>query len=269
MKSSYQFYVSAMVMTFIMLTGQADAQLIGLWEFNNSAAPGAATIGNDLIVNNTNSTIASVTGISGGDGAFSVGIGDYFTCNHDIPANGGGAYVNEFTIVYDLYLPLSTDAVYRSLLQTSADNSNDGDYWLSTTNRVGVAAIGYSTDTVSAGAWYRIVFSADIGNTPSFRTTVTDAAGASWSFDHLDQGVDGRHSLYPIDNQNIVHFFADEDSEDNEVHVSNLALFDTPLSQADAERLGTPGTPIPEPSTLAMIVLVGLGLLAFGCRSFE
>ncbi|MCO6043684.1 PEP-CTERM sorting domain-containing protein [Aeoliella sp. ICT_H6.2] len=224
----------------------ADAQLVGLWEFENASDPGGATIGNDLIVNNTNATIAGVAGIDGSDGAVAVGIGDYFSANHDIPPNGGsGSYVNEYTFVYDVYLPVSSDSSWRTLFQTSDDNSNDGDYFISTSNTIGVAAIGYSSQTISAGDWYRIVFSADIGASPSsFTTTVTDASGTSWSFDHGAQGLDGRHALYSTANENIVNFFADNDGDDAELHVSNLAIFDRPLSSFQVEALGVPGDPI-------------------------
>lgn len=265
----------ALPMGAMLATSSAQANLVGLWEFENSGSPGEATIGNDLVVNNSNGTIATVAGIGGTDGAFAVGVGDHFSANHDIPANGGSSsYVNEFTFVYDLLLPSSTDSTWRSLFQTSDNNSNDGDYFVSTSNTVGLSAINYSTQTVSADQWYRLVFSADIGETPSFVTTVTDSSGTSWSFDHAFQGLDGRHSLYPIDNQNVVHFFADESGEDNEVHVSNLAIYDFPLTNRQALSLGVPGgaipnlSPVPEPTALGTGLLAAIGIAALARRRF-
>ena len=257
--------------SMICLISTASAGVVGLWEFNDSAAPGKATIGNDLIVNNDNSTIVPVAGLDAGDGAFQVGIGDSFSLNHDIAPNGGSdAYVNQYTVVYDLYLPSSTDATWRSLFQTtSTPNGNDGDYWVSTSNELGVGAIGYSSQTVAAEQWYRIVFSADIGANidggdppSSFLTTVTDTAGSSWTFRHDSQDLDGRHSLYSTANENIVHFFADNDGEDNEVYVTNLALFDMPLSEAESVALGTPGSMVPEPSSLALLTWAIFGAIS-------
>ena len=166
------------------------------------------------------------------------------------PNGGSASYVNEYTVVYDLFLPASTDSTWRSLLQTTTTpGGNDGDYFVSSGNAIGVGSIGYSSSTVAADDWYRVVFSADIGDTidggtGSFITTVIDSAGSSWSFDHAPQGLDGRHSLYSTANSNIVHFFADDNGEDNEVYVSNLALFDTPLNATQVEGLGGPGDPI-------------------------
>ena len=207
----------------------------------------------DLILNNANSTIVAVSGIgdaSGTEGAAAVGVGDSFSLAHDLAPNGGSAsYVNEYTLVYDVFLPPSTDLTWRSLLQTTTTpDGNDGDYFVSSGNSIGVGSIGYSGTTVAADAWYRIVFAADLGDTPfgtgSFLTTVTDLAGASWTFEHSAQGLDGRHSLYSTANANIVHFFADDSGEDTEIHVSNLAVYDFPLTPGQAASLGRPGQAI-------------------------
>ncbi|XAM00629.1 PEP-CTERM sorting domain-containing protein [Phycisphaeraceae bacterium D3-23] len=246
----------------VCLAGSAQGGLVGLWEFENAGNPGAATVGNDLTYNNINARLATQTGPAG-DGAVSIGVGDSFSVNHDIAPNGGSAsYVNEYTVVYDLYLPAATDATWRSLLQTTTTpDGNDGDVFVSTGNNVGVSSIGYSTGTLAADTWYRVVFSADIGAAgSSFFTTVLDTGGnVVWSFDHTEQGLDGRHALYSTANDNIVHFFADNDGEDNEVYTSNLALFDDNLSPQAASALGAPGTPIvPEPGSLALLGLGGL-----------
>ncbi|MFI4861097.1 MAG: PEP-CTERM sorting domain-containing protein [Phycisphaerales bacterium JB063] len=247
----------------VCLAGSAKADLIGLWDFENAANPGAATVGNDLTYNNVNGSVAAQTGPAG-DGAISIGVGDSFSLNHGIAPNGGSTeYVNEYTVVYDLYLPASTDATWRSLLQTtSTPDGNDGDVFVSTSNNVGVGAIGYSTGTLAADTWYRVVFSADIGTAgSSFFTTVLDTAGNEvWTYEHLEQGLDGRHALYSTANDNIVHFFADDSGEDHEVYVSTLALFDDNLTLQEARALGAPGSSVvvPEPGSLALLGLGGL-----------
>lgn len=255
--------VNAAVAGGVLLgVGSAQAGLVGLWEFENGGELTAATVGNDLIYNNTNDTLAAQTGPAG-DGAISIGAGDSFSLAHDIAPNGGSAeYVNEYTVVYDLFLPAATDATWRSLLQTnSAADGNDGDLFVSSANDVGVGAIGYSTETLAADTWYRVVFSANIGESgSSFFTTALDTAGNEvWTYEHGEQGLDGRHSLYSTVNGNVVHFFADNDGEDNEVYVSNLALFDSNLTQQQALAMGAPGTTIvPEPGALALLGLGGL-----------
>ena len=241
------------------------AALVGLWEFDNPSNLGEATLGNDLALQNGNGTIAATGGVSPGDGAAQVGVGDYFDAAPGIAANGGGSFVNEYAIVYDIFLPTSTDSSWRSLLQTNSSNSNDGDYFVSSGNAVGVGAIGYTGNTLAADDWYRIVFSADLGSGAfaggDFLTTVTNSSGSSFSFNHSTQGIDGRHSLYPVNDLDIVLFFADESGEDNLVYVSNLAIFDTPLTEAQALGLGTPGNAIPEPSSWVLAALGSLALL--------
>lgn len=219
------------------------ANLVGLWQFENAGGPEQATVGNDLIVNGSP---AAVPGVAAGDDAVAMGVGDSFSLNHGIPANGGGALVNQYTIIYDVFLPSASDGTWRSLLQTaSGTGDNDGDYFLSPGGAVGVAAISYSGNSLSSGSWYRIVFSADIGASPSFRTTVISAAGTVlWTFQHANQSLDGRHALYPAGGGDIMHFFADENGEDNELHVTQLALFDGALTRAEAEALGAPNTDV-------------------------
>lgn len=243
------------------IVGPASAGLVGLWEFENPANIGAATIGNNLTQNGGGATLSIQTGPVG-DGALGIGVGDSFSLAHDIAPNGGSAaYVNEYTVVYDLYLPSATNSTWRSLLQTSdTPGGNDGDYFVSTSNTVGVGAIDYSSSTLAGDTWYRVIFSADIGEPgSSFFTTVIDAAGSEvWTYDHAAQGLDGRHSLYSTVNSNIVHFFADNDGEDAVIYVSNLALFDDNLNKAQALALGAPGTAVPEPGSLALLTLGGL-----------
>lgn len=223
----------------------SGANLVGLWQFENGSALGEALMGNDLTLNGS---VTATTGQDASDGAAELGVGDSFSLAHGIGPNGGSSsYVNEYTVVYDVYLPTSTDNTWRSLLQTtSSPGGNDGDYFLSPSNTVGVAAINYSSNTVAAGRWWRLVFAADLGATPSFVTTATDDQGNSWQFNHGTQGVDGRHSLYSTTNGNIVHFFADDNGEDNTLLVTQLALYDGFIEAAAALALGQPGSDLQE-----------------------
>ncbi len=249
----------------LALSATSPAALVGLWEFDNAANLGEATLGGDLVLQNGNGTIAATGGVGGGDGAAQVGVGDHFDAAPGIAANGGGSFVNEFTIVFDVFLPTSTDGTWRSLLQTANNNGNDGDYFVSNSNQVGVGAIGYTGATVGADDWYRIVFSADLGSGAfgggDFLTTVTDSSGTSFSFNHGTQGIDGRHSLYALDNGNIVKLFADENGEDNLVYVSAVGIYDAPLTEAQALALGAPGTAIPEPTAALLAAFGALAIL--------
>lgn len=125
----------------VLVTSVANASIVALWEFNDAGNLGKATIGNDLALQNGNGTIGAASGIFAGDGAASVGIGDYFTATHGIAANGGGGFVNRYSIVYDVLSPAGSTGEWRTLLQTDQTNTNDGDYFISPTAEIGVAAI--------------------------------------------------------------------------------------------------------------------------------
>lgn len=255
----------AWVGLFTLSANATTVGLVGLWEFEDGFALGKATIGNDLVLNNANGTIAPITAL-GGSGGARVGVGDYFTAAPDIAANGGGSFVNQYTVVWDVLAPslrsgdnANIAGAWRSFLQTNASNTNDGDYWINSGNKsLGVASsgtngFGYSTGTIALDTWYRIVLSADIGQAVSFQTTVIDTSGnVLFTHNHAAQNVDGRHSIYPIGDLNTVHWFADENGEDEEMWVGQIALYDRPLSLSEAASLGAPGTAIPEPSGLAL-----------------
>jgi len=234
----------------LLLTLQASSGLVGDWTFDNPADVAEAMIGNDLVLIGTATPVA---GIGAGDGAVDIGIGSHFRCTPDIAPNGGSAsYVNEFTIVYDVFLPAASDGQWRSLLQTNNNNANDGDYFLNTSNTLGLGEIAYSSQTLPPDEWYRIVFSADIGSNidggapaSSFLSVVTNIAGNTWTFRHNSQELDGRHSLYSTANDNVVFFFADENGEDHLLRVSRVQLYDEALSEAVAQSLGGPSVPDP------------------------
>ena len=227
------------------LAGPASAGLVGQWDFDDPADLTRATQGKNL------SLVGTATAVSGygtGDGAAAIGVGSHFVSTPDLAPNGGSTtYANEYTLVFDLWLPASSDRQWRTLFQTSPSNANDGDYFLSPTNTLGVGALTYSTESLPAERWYRIVLSADIGSNidggspaSSFLSVVTDADGRSWTFRHSSQALNGRHALATTANDNRLLLFADEDGEDGLLYVSRVQLYDTPLTEADARALGPP-----------------------------
>lgn len=234
-----------------LLPGTAAGGLVGQWDFDDPANLTKATLGKNL---SRVGSVAPVGGFGTGDGAAAVGIGSHFRCTPDLAPNGGSTtLVNEYTLVFDVWLPASSDRQWRAFFQTSVSNLNDGDYFLSTSNALGVGVLTYSTETLPPNQWYRIVFSADIGSNidggspaSSCLSVVTDASGRSWTFRHASQALNGRHALSSTANDNAVLFFADDDAEDALIHVSRVQLYDTPLSEAQARALGPPLIEDPE-----------------------
>ena len=224
--------------------------LVGLWEFENAGSLTSATIGNDLALTGADAAVAG-SGTPSDMGASQLGVGDYYTVTHGIAPNGGGSYVNEFTILWDIMYPTATAGNWKTLWQTSTSNSNDGELFISPLADVGVAATGYTANTTSPDTWYRVVVSVD---NDSFYRIYVD--GNEW-LDGAVQPVDGRFSLDPV-----FHALADNDGDDALMNLSNLAVWDTARRQC-GWRPGGAGRAIavPEPASMLLAFLALAGVL--------
>ncbi|MBU0489534.1 MAG: metallophosphoesterase [Bacteroidetes bacterium] len=203
--------------------------IMGLWEFDHASDLTNATTGNNLILTGSQTAIAGPTA---GDSAVRIGVGSYYTCNHDIAANGGGSDVNEYSLVFDFRV--ANTSSWHCFYQANETNSNDGELFINTSGQIGRSTLGpgYSTYQVAASEWYRMVVSVDLGN---FCRVYLDGAlvlaGGSLS-------VDGEYGIYAASAQNLVHFFADNNGEDGEIDIALAAIFDHPLNQTEVDSLG-------------------------------
>lgn len=253
-----------LILTGLAVVSIAHAQNIpsgvtGLWRFQASTNKFAATIGTDMTSSHVdNSAWFSVPwtvidpGYSDGGGIQERSF-DYITATHGVAPNGGGTYVNEYTVSID-YIQTSGIGSWNSLFQTAGGgNDNDGDLWTNPSGQIGVGDTGYSTLTYDPALWHRITWSIDNGN--FFRvyvdgTLFLDAAG---------QAVDGRFSLNPD-----FHLFADNDWEDQWGIVSTVMVWDHALTSPEVAAMGDTSTAlsfVPEPTTFSLAALGGLMLL--------
>jgi hypothetical protein len=264
----------------VLAAGVANAQnvpsgLTGLWRFQTSADKLNATIGANLTTSSTGNsawfsgpwTIID-PGLSDG-GVVQERSYDYLSVNPNFTANGGGSYVNQYTIMFDYVQTSDTADHYNSLFQTAyGGNDNDGDLFTVgggvdgsdlTASTIGIGAVGYSSMTFNSLTWHRIVLSVDNGN--FFRVYID----GTMYLDGAGQPVDGRFALYP-DRFNL---FADNDWEDGWGLVGTVATWNYALTSDQVAGMGgwiggsaTP-TPlnIPEPSTLSLLALGSLVLL--------
>jgi len=231
------------------MVAQADVSdgLKDLWEFSDAGDLTAATVGNDLVLAGDGVHMA-MAGVGADDGAVSIGIGSYYECTSGIAANGGGSYVNEYTLLFDIKYPTSSAGQWRCFMQTNTANSNDGDYFIHPSDESwGVASIGY-TDNATVGefysspdTWYRAVMSVDMGDTNPFFKLYIDGTLVATHTSGL--GLDGRHSLYTDPAVSLL-LFADESGEDAEMHYSTVAIWDRPLTAEEIAVLGGPGDTI-------------------------
>ncbi|HLO58415.1 MAG TPA: fibronectin type III domain-containing protein [Bacteroidales bacterium] len=157
--------------------------------------------------------------------AVMIGSGSYYKMNHGIQPNGGGNYVNEYSLMVDFKVPAL--GVWHSFFQTSVNNGNDGDFFINTTGNIGVAAVGYSDYAIEPDQWYRLVISVKNGN------HFTCYLDGKPFLSGITQDIDGRFSL---ENQLLV--FADNDGEDGEIVCAELAIWNQSLTAAQAMELG-------------------------------
>ncbi len=197
--------------------------LVGLWEFNNTASPLTATVGTDLTLSGSHTTIA---GWTAGDNGVTIGAGSYYTASNPTGGNGGGTYTNEYSLLIDFRI--SSIGSWHSFYQTNTGNGNDGDLWIrSSDGQIGVSSVGYGAEGAIANVWHRMIVSVDNGT--HYRIYLDGRIVE----DGAVQGVDGRFSL-----ENVFLLFADNDGEDTALDITTVGLFNNALTEADVEGLG-------------------------------
>ncbi len=211
-----------LVSNAIMFAQTWPTSLAGRWTFDNPGNLLQATTGNNLVLTGSHTT---VPGPASGDGAVAIDAGSYYTCTHGIPANGGGSYVNEYSMMFDVMIDNPKE--YHCLFQTNQSNSNDGDVFFNPNSQIGISGTGYTGFSIKANNWYRVVVTVDLGS--SLRYYID----GKLVLNGVSQPVDGTYSLDPT-----VLFFADDNSEDNMIYVAQVAIFNTSLSAAEVLGLG-------------------------------
>jgi hypothetical protein len=215
--------LATLLLTALATGAAAIPEPVGLWTFDIPTDLTHADVGNDLQLVGTHE---AVEGIDPSDGAARIDVGSYYICDHDIPGNGGGSLVNEFTLVMDVQT--FGRGLWHCLLQTSQSNSNDGDVFISIPGQLGVSATGYAFPRMlDAKTWYRIAIVIDNG------TRYEIHVDGIRVLDGTPQSIDGRFSLDPT-----ALFFADDNAEDGEIDVSRIALYDAALLAEEISELG-------------------------------
>ena len=227
MKNAFCIIVIALTASFALASYPSPA---GLWQFDEPNHLNRASLGEDWVEVGTH---PAVPGIAAGDGAVADPLGSYFICNHGISPNGGGSYVNDWTVMMDVKVPASSIGQWVALYQTNIDNSNDADCFIATDRTIGVGDTGYSRDKINGDTWYRIVIS--VSNMNFYKIYVN---GRVWKNGTV-QPLDGRFALDPQ-----ILFFADDDGEDYPIQCTNLAIWGQAMEDSQVSELGNVTTPI-------------------------
>ena len=131
MKPNIKYSLFFILLTALNLTAQEP--LVGRWIFEDTDNLVKATVGNDLVLVGSHS---SVSGPDAENRAVNIGIGSYYICQHNIPPNGNGEKVNEFTIVMDV--KFNQASVWYTLYQTDVLNQTDGEWFVDRSGKMGV-----------------------------------------------------------------------------------------------------------------------------------
>jgi uncharacterized protein (TIGR03382 family) len=259
----YSTPVTSLVTSLTLLAAPAvttAATLKGLWGFDDGGDIGAATVGDPLSIAGTAPAWSATLPDDGANPLGGVitttaGAGNHLISAHGIGANGGGAFVNQYSFLVDLFSPAESRGSWRTLYQTNTGNANDGDYFIrNSDDQLGVADLTYSPTPINEAAWSRLVVTFDLG------VEVKTYLDGALVHTHSAGALDGRFSLDPT-----VIFFGDNDGDNAPLHVGALALWDGALTGAEVAGLGRAGDAIPEPSA-ALFALLGLGIAALSRR---
>src|SRR5262249_16923136 len=73
--------------------------------------------------------------------------------------NGGGHFVNQYTLIMDVLIP-STSTGYGAFLQTDSSNASDADLFVDPSNGIGVSGEYYGN--LTPNVWHRLAFTVDL-----------------------------------------------------------------------------------------------------------
>ncbi len=158
--------------------------------------------------------------------------------DHGIKPNGGGAKVNQYTLIMDILVD-TTGPGAASLLQIdtplAGGNTSDGDLFWQGSN-FGQGTDGYKgKGTFTAGAWHRVVASYDEAATPPVVVKYVDGIFQdNWT---TGQGLDAaRRAMLPT-----VLLLGDGDQDERRrVWLNSVQFRAGRMSNADIEALGGP-----------------------------
>ena len=203
----------------------------GQWTFSNPDDLMAASKGNLILVPAVMGTksIAPATvaeaGITVADGptAESAAIFLPATTALKVERAEGAEVTSNYTIMMDIMVP---DAYsYDGLLQTNANNTNDGELFISK-RKVGISVLGGYYGRFMEDLWYRVV--------------MTCADGAFKVYLNGEKVLDyaTTNARFEIDPWGF-YLHCDEDGEMSDTYISEIAYWETPLSDEQVTAMGS------------------------------
>jgi len=232
--------------TLTVITVTAD--VTGQWDFENGDL--SATIGSPLEYFDANvsagtrfgtTTTFAIPDISG-TAAKVMEIPELnpmggYIMRHGASANGGGAYVNQYTLIMDVLFPEASASKWLAFLQTSPANANDGDFFADTSGGIGIS--GNYQGTLIPNTWHRVAFAVDLSGPGPAPIVAKFIDGVKVGEQTLGEGRDGRWSLNSASEaSNFALLFADNDGDNALMYVNSVQFRNGRLSDAAITALG-------------------------------
>ncbi len=218
--------------------------ITGQWDFKNGDLK--ATAGTDLQPFDATVTADTTFGSASSFGLPLIGTNDAnvmhfvpsvlgwggYRMTHGAQPNGGGAFVNQYTIIYDVLYPGAVDLQWRALIQSDITNTTDAEVFINNADGIGISSV-YS-GRVTPDVWHRIAIAFDLSGpgTAPVLTKFLDGVKVGQQTTGLS-GIDGRFSLGPV-----ALLFADNDSDNQEAYVSSVQFSSGRKSDAYLAALG-------------------------------
>jgi hypothetical protein len=234
--------------TFDILTSGSSATTVtGQWDFD--AGDLSATVGKPLTFFSptaqqktqfATTTTLGISDINGAAARVMVVPGDLdrnigYVMDHGIAPNGGGTKVNQYTLIFDIYVDTSGPGAASLLQISSLANTDDGDLFWQGSN-FGQGTDGYNgRGTFTAGAWHRVVAAYDEAANPAVVTKFVDGIKQDdWT---ANQGLDNpRRALQPT-----AILFGDGDQDERRLmYVNSIQIRSGKITDAEAAALGGP-----------------------------
>lgn len=218
----------------------------GQWDFREGDL--RATVGADLeyVGDTTNQTafpLLSINGVAVPVMAFGANAPSQgFTVWHGAMPNGGGRFVNKYTLIMDVMFPASSSGQWRALFQSDPFNhpGNDAEFY------VGSAAASPAPNGIGAESQYDGPLAPDTWHRIALAVDLTASAGQQLSKyvngvlagqQSLSGGVDGRFALGPA----AQLFTSGTEALTQPAYVSSIQFVNGCLPPAAIAALGGPG----------------------------
>jgi hypothetical protein len=159
-----------------------------------------------------------------------------FVVEHGAPPNNG-AYVNAYTLIFDLYIPASSFAQdgWLGIYNSNASNTNDGDLFVRLSDG-GIGISGQYDGAVLPDTWHRIACVFEVnGGAITLRKYLDGVLVGTQSAD----AVDGRWSLYSRSDGTPWFFLLTDDTGDATTgYLSSFFFVDRAIPEPEIEALG-------------------------------